>query len=98
LHVDWSNQYCMSFLTSPFIFFATIIVVSSISFYFGYLARNKEVRKLRRNADELEKEIIKSQREIIQLEDQLVKRITASIAGTPVIPIPSTRSVKRAVR
>jgi len=88
----------MSYLTSPSIFFPAIIFVSLLTFYFGYNARNKEVRRLKRNADELEKEIIKSQREILQLEDQLVKRITASISGTPVIPIPTARPVKRAAK
>ena len=68
------------------------------TFCFGYNVRNKEVCRLKRNADELEKEIIKSQREILQLEDQLVKRITASISGTPVIPIPNERPVKKAAK
>jgi cell division protein FtsB len=88
----------MSYLNSSFIYLFFFMVLSIVTFYLGYKVRNKEVRQLKRNVDELEKEIIKSQREILQLEDQLVQRIKASIGATPVITIPTTVPLKKAAK
>ncbi len=80
----------MNFLASPFLFVIAGAAVAFSFYLLGRVMQRKEIRHLKKNIDELENEVVQSQREILQLEDQLMKRITASISGTPVIPIPTS--------
>ena len=80
----------MTFLTSPFLFIIAGAVVAFSFYRLGRSMQGKEIKNLKKNIDDLENEVVQSQREIINLEDQLMKRITASISGTPVIPIPAS--------
>ena len=65
--------------------FLTAVSVSGLVFFTG----NSRIRKYKRRIVELEKEMMHSDREIRYLEEQLVKRIRSSNAGTPVISMPA---------
>ena len=77
-------------ITLQTIFYGVIIlIIAYIAGRFGFNLRKKELAKLKRRVGELEEEILYSHREMIHLETELAKRLTATLHGTaPVIPIP----------
>jgi hypothetical protein len=70
-----------------FIFYTVIILLIAFAAgWFGFTFRKTQVSKLKMRIEELEKEMLTSHREMLQLETELAKRLNASLHGMPVIP------------
>jgi len=55
--------------------FLSATLAAGVGFYF----RSHQLRKLKRRVEELEEEMLTSHREVLQLETELAKRLTASL-------------------
>jgi hypothetical protein len=71
-------------------FGAITLLSACIAGWFGFHFRSRQLRKFKRRIEELEEEMLTSHREVLQLETELAKRLTASLHSAPVIPFSNT--------
>ena len=67
--------------TFPSLFFYTVIILTPLSGWTAFMIRHRQMRKLRKQVEELEKEMLSNHRELLKLETELARRLTAGVRG-----------------
>lgn len=71
------------------------LLIAITAGWLGFNLRSRQLYKLKKRVEELEEEMLTSHREVLQLETELARRLTASLHSAPVIPFPSAQKAAR---
>jgi uncharacterized membrane protein (DUF106 family) len=67
-------------MTTPStLLFSALIIVLIISGWAAFMVRQRQLTRLKKQVEEMEKEMLNNHRELLKLETELAKRLTVSV-------------------